>query len=324
MKISNLLPVALFAALATACSEEDTLNTPTSKDYLEASMNQGDTRTYLAGDNASVYWSDKDQILVYTTLVDAMGITSYKLPYELNSASGATSGIFGGDYDATKHGDKLLAFYPYTDDIAEGLSYDADYKYLQFTLPYLSEWKGETDLSGFPMVGLFDADNASAIQFRNAGAVLDLTIKNIPAGYNVATLTSKDDGVYLAGPARIGFRPEYTDVSGDYTFGDVPTSDAELFPHLKVGNFSNGTLHARDFITWAADSEQAQTLRILIPLPLGATYNLELAVGTHTAGTDWDASSLKLKTTLSTIVAERNTRFVRTVTWDIVTGGIGG
>lgn len=322
MKAQYWIAVAAIAATVSACSDDEELvrtevNSPATKDYIEATMNSGDTRTYLAEGDEDIYWSKDDQILVYTTL----GGASYCLPYELTSNSGSRNGTFAGDYVASTHGTKKVAFYPYTEANASYFYYEEDFLRLDVRLPATIECTG-ADLNGFPMVALFDGES-NTLNFRNACALLDLTIKNVPAGANVATLTALADGEssapYLNGTAKIGFRPAGTDVSDEYVFSnpvddDATTDISKLYPFMRVARYSTSyTPSATDIIKWTANGNETQDVRVLVPLPLGVTFNLELAVGkvvTSGAEETYDVTTVG---TLASIAAERNTRFVREV-----------
>jgi hypothetical protein len=325
MKTTQLATLAALAAIASACSEEELVRTENNpsvvKDRIEATMNQGDTRTYLAEDNASINWSEDDQILVYTSYCKP-------LRYDMYSGAGETSATFySSTYDAISDGEKQVAFYPYTADIAESFVYNLTYKYIDFVLPDIITWQEGADLNGFPMVGLF-TEGSSSVQFRNACAILDLTLTDVPAEYNGATLTSlcsddTGDAPYLNGAARIVLRAEdadISDISDAAVFNNLPDYDVDnskLFPFLKVGEgYTFSTTFqpsTQTFIKFDA-AEEVRDIRILLPLPLDATYSLELAIGTRVEYTsDAIFNNVHVVETLSPIVAERNTRYVRTV-----------
>lgn len=324
MKAQYWIAVAAIAATVSACSDDEELvrtevNSPATKDYIEATMNSGDTRTYLAEGDEDIYWSEGDQILVYT--FNTIGGASYRLPYELTSNPGSRSGTFAGDYLASTHGTKKVAFYPYTEANASYFGYDKNSLCVDVLLPATIECTG-TDLNGFPMVALFDGES-NTLNFRNACALLDLTIKNVPAGANVAKLTALADGgsraPYLNGTAQIGFRPEGTDVSDETVFmqgisDDESTDISQLYPFMRVARYNTlYTPSATDIIKWKANDNKTQDVRVLVPLPLGVTFNLELAVGKVVTSGAEETYEVATVGTLASIKAERNTRFVREV-----------
>jgi hypothetical protein len=317
MKTKQLVTLAALAVVASACSDEDLVRqgeqTLTANDYIEATMNLGDTRTYLAENKADIYWSEEDQILVYTEQ-ETSG-NSY-IPYTLTSGFNSSSAVFSGDYNEAKNGTKCLALYPYSSYLSkEPFTYDAEHKYISLiSLATTISCTDETSLQKFPMVAMFGENNSLA--FQNPGALLDLTIKNVPAGYDAATLTSMEAGIsapYLSGPAQIGFRHDIIDASMDFS-QTTPVDGYTLFPFLKVVDCSSDYISPSlvDTLTWTA-SPTSQDIHVLIPLPLADMFNLMLEIGKAGSFNAEDADYMLIQKMLSSITPERNTRYIRVV-----------
>jgi uncharacterized Zn ribbon protein len=149
------------------------------------------------------------------------------------------------------------------------------------------------------MAGLMSADDPNKVSFKHAGAVIDLSINNVPAGYSSATLTSKassdeSSAAYVAGPATITF-------------------DTAGVPSLKIAEGEGTSTSAT--VKFDAETENTQNVRLIFPLPIATYGQLVLTLN----GTDKEELTVA---TWSDIDAVRARRLYATKTVDTVTGTV--
>ena len=240
MKNNLFLTLVALAALFTACSKDGADQVNLNNETISATLfHESVSRTAL--NDLQVVWSADDAISVFT---------SYGNEYPNNrgaliSGAGTTSADFSLVLEGTE---KVAALYPYQEDAAfdgsvVSLAMPAEYTY------------ADNDISGAPMAAKI-LNNASNIAFKNAGAMLVVTLNNIPVGYNKVILTSAEEPI--AGACEINFdandTPVLTTISSgaeqiviNFAAADEPTSKTFYFP-LPVANYpeltisiSNGT-----------------------------------------------------------------------------------
>lgn len=187
--------IASFAALYSCTNEEDSLMSNQGSDKIVASVESEDpSRTVMNG--AYVNWVKNDQIGIFFQNEES------SKPYVLDGEGGTTSGEFYylGD-EIEQDAVKVLAYYPY--------SSEATYtdEALNFTLNAEHEYSA-TSSNGFPMIAKIATDSQDKIQFKNAGAILAITVKNLPTDYQYVTLTADDNDSKIAGKAKISYNTQ--------------------------------------------------------------------------------------------------------------------
>jgi hypothetical protein len=251
MKKQLLLAAAAIAAIGYGCSSEEVANSHIVKgsDHIVASMESGNTRTTLKlGETTQVLWERSDQISVFYN--NNGEVTNSQ--YTLDSGEGSTTAFFSG-WDSA--GDKITALYPYNSSAI----YDVTTNQFSLTIDgtaYTYDSANPDNLNGAIMAGIVDANNH--IDFKNAGAIIDLTLKDVSAKYTSATLISRaypgesSAASYIAGPATI-------------------TLNSDNTPTLTI-NDGDGASTTATATFDAADEGSTRDVRLIFPLPV-ATYD---------------------------------------------------
>lgn len=229
--------------------EQQTMN-----DRLTATLPSADTKMTMGGENGSTpLWgkATEEKISVFTQKE-----SSYtNQEYTLSEGEGTKSGTFTGNSSGET---KVAACYPWI----SGAKYDGDK--ITFTQPSSYTYK-ENDNNSAPMAAKISQIQQENIAFKNAGALVDISVKNIPEGYDKVILTSK--------PGTQGSAPN---IAGEMqiTFGEggAPT----LAPVA-------GALESQSItITFTAQND-FQDLRFYFPIPVGNYPELEVSLDKSSA-----------------------------------------
>ena len=282
--IAYLYLAALTLGFCGCSNETFEGESQVNRDQLRVVLPSVDSRTTMK-DN-SVLWSATDHI----GIISQEETQYYNNDYSLTNGAGTQSATFEGSYTGST---KLLAYYPYNEDITYSNNV------IQFSLPesytYNSGEPGSNNNA--PMACKIGA-NQENISFKNAGALVDITIRNIPAGYNRAVLTSKgEQALDIAGSAQIAFDE-----------GDDPNLTITGTPGKKSITIN---------FTTVADGS-TQDLRFYFPVPVG-TYP-ELNISLTKGGSDVKNIKTFKGDDKKGVKATRGTRLHTTVTIDKVTG----
>lgn len=151
-----------------------------------ATLPDADTKTVI--DGLQVLWSESDAISMFTATESHKGT--------ITDGKGTKVATFG--FESQVNDSKVAAVYPYYDVNA----YDAQNAKISMTMPDSYTYV-ENGIGGAPMAALI-TDQDAPIAFKNAGALMGLTVNNIPVGYNKAILTSLGEEA-VAGPCEITF-----------------------------------------------------------------------------------------------------------------------
>lgn len=278
----------LFTSLAVlglgmaGCSNEDLGVAKSGVDEVRATMGDADSRTAMNGN--SVVWSADDAIGIFATGGNASAYTNNK--YTLSTGVGSKDAGFLGHLEGQNPVKKAAAFYPYD----EGASYDGSK--ISLTLKDTYTYK-EGENNGAPMACLINDDAQSTLSFKNAGALMSVTVNNIPADYTWVKLTStatqeKTTPPVIAGSAQIAF--------------------AEGTPTLTIPGIEGSTSVT---INFTAGSVTNKTF--YFPLPVADYPALELSIGSTSKSEVLKTKALK---------AERNGRYTTTITFDEVSGSV--
>ena len=197
---------SLFILLCTLCVVSCNKNEfqPESGFYVKASIDNFGTKTSMDGNN--VYWEEGDKIAL-------IGEDNNTYEFTLVSGAGTADGTFSPaeNYTETKF---IAAVYPYN----ESIKYESN-NTITSSLPTTYEWK-EGSNNKAPMAALADADGN--FSFKNAGALIALTVNNIPQGYNKIQLLS--DGGSISGKATLTFE----DGIPAYSIEDTDESESKM------------------------------------------------------------------------------------------------
>lgn len=284
MKKELFCTLAAGVVMLTACNNEEWANFSSSNDSVHATLpeNEGSSRTTL-NSSLQVVWEAGDQISIFK---ENNGNFSNNL-LTLSEGAGTTGGTFSGVTEG--NGLKAAAVFPYksTTTYANGtvsIKMENTYTYK------------ENNIGGAPMAAQIKENAQNTIAFQNAGALMGITVNNIPAGCDKVTLTSLD-GKAIAGDCEITF-------------------DAIGLPTLKAKT-GNTVTDADKTITINFTASQSITNKTFyFPIPV-ADYNENdgLKVSLWKESTE---TVLKTKT----LNAERSQRYKSTLTLDAVNGTI--
>lgn len=255
-------------------------------DEINASMETEGSRTAMNGN--SVVWSEQDAISVFTQSDNNI----YNNMYTLKDGAGTGNATFSGQMEGDKP-EKKVALYPYAADAA----YAADGSdKVTLTMKNTYEY-AENSNNSAPMACLIKPESSSTLAFKNAGALMSVTVNNIPAGYNKATLTSK-----TATNKDSGTAPALTG-SAEITFD---TGNPTLVMSNDNGNGNVIT------ITFTANALTNKTF--YFPIPVAEYPALEVAISK-------DGSDEKVLKTKG-LKAGRSQRYTSTITLDEVSGNV--
>ena len=273
MKKNIFCLIATIALLFSACSQEDFESNSFSKEKISATIvdENSQTRTTL-NDKLQVVWSTGDAISIF-----AENGTSYTNNQgTIVGGVGSTDATFSVTMEGTT---KVAAAYPY----AGGTSYDGSKISISMPTEYTYS---ENGIGGAPMAALISNQNAN-IAFKNAGALMGLTVNNIPAGYNKAILTSLGDEA-LTGKCEIEF-----DGNGNPTLTTTASATGKgiIINFTASGSATNKTFY--------------------FPVPVGSYSSLQLSIS--------DGDDTKVLKTKG-LNAARSVRYKTTLTLDAVTG----
>lgn len=275
----------LFTSLAVlglgmaGCSNEDLGVAKSGVDEVRATMGDADSRTAMNGN--SVVWSADDAIGIFATGGNTYTNTKYTLSTDAGNKDAGFSGRLEGQNPVKK-----AAFYPYD----EGASYDGSK--ISLTLKDAYTYK-EGENNGAPMACLINDDAQSTLSFKNAGALMSVTVNNIPADYTWAKLTStatqeRTTPPAIAGSAQIAFENGTPALTITGTKGSTSVTI-----NFTASGVTNKTFY--------------------FPLPVADYPALELSIGSASKSEVLKTKALK---------AERNGRYTTTITFDEVTGSV--
>jgi hypothetical protein len=304
-----IAPAVALAALAAACSDEGVEQSPEGNivignDHIVATFGNA-TRTQLVEEVVDskkvgkVVWTKEDAITVFSMKQSNSTYTFSSSTYTLDGEAGTAEGTFTGALSTGAT--KVAALYPKSTSasLTSTISDESVTYAINYTMPATLK---QSDLEGYlnqaPMAGLFGTDNQEAIAFKNPGALIDLTVYNVPTTYNYIALKSEGTAA--------------KSINGDM----VITFDANGVPTMAPTTANTATENLTTKITWENDADNlddVQTVHVIIPVPVG-TYTLVAYLGGKTEGKELELINLGAKE------IKRNVRYVRSVTLDEVTG----
>lgn len=274
MKRNLFFTILAGIILFAACNKEELGELPISEHTIYATLPSDDAQTRTTiNDNLQVVWGENDQISVFAVNGDEFtnnqGVIS--------GGVGTTDATFSVTVDGTE---KVAAVYPYFSTT----SFDGE----TITITMDNEYQySENGICGAPMAAIINSQDA-IIAFKNAGALMGLTVNNIPAGYNQAILESTGEEV-ITGVCEIIF-----DANGNPTL--TPRTEAEGGKTITINFEASASLTSKTFY---------------FPIPVQEYGGLKLSISNGT-----ETIVLKQKA----LNAERSVRYKSTLTLDEVSG----
>ena len=264
--------LAVGTMILAACSNEDLATKSVSNQTVSAVLPQEEAQGRTTLNGLQVVWNTGDAISVFAE----NGEVYTNNQGTITTGVGETDATFSVTVDGTS---KVAAACPYTSTN----SYNGSVISMTMADSYTYT---ENGIGGAPMAALISDQNAN-IAFKNAGALMGLTVNNIPAGYNKAILTSKGEQA-ITGVCEIAF-----DTNGNPTL--TATSGA-------IGKA----------ITINFDAAQTKTNKTFyFPIPVNSYSALEFSISNGS-----ENKVLKTKA----LDAKRSIRYKSTLTLDEVTG----
>lgn len=227
---SNYFIIPALAVIFSCCVKEAEMPSVVHSDSLSAVIST-DTETRTTMNGNQVLWEGTDMISIFST-GDNLTYTNHQ--YTLQSGKNSSNATFTGTFENTK----VAALYPYNSDN----KYDGS----AITLELAEEYQyTEGANNKAPMASLMSGDESNIV-FRNAGALMALTVNNIPAGYCVATLKAADSDPDLAGSATITFNDGVPTLNAPtdgakevtITFVNTEVSNKTFYFPIPVANYS--------------------------------------------------------------------------------------
>ena len=183
MKKYLIIAITIFALAFIGCNKND-LQPQKVNNTIKASIENFGTKTTMNGN--TVIWEEGDQIALFAQGSEA------PILYTLESGKGTPNGTFKTTENVETN-NFVAALYPY----------DANARYsngkITTILAANYEW-AEGANSKAPMATLISSQEE--INFKNAGALIAISVNNIPAGYNSISMTS---GIAINGTTEISF-----------------------------------------------------------------------------------------------------------------------
>lgn len=257
--------IAAAALIAAACTMEisSPVETPVSDTFV-ATIESKATRTAIGDDNYTV-WSEEDCIAVFNEEYEMFS-------YSLVDGEGTAKGTFETSSSSDDIKVKKTAVYPYDEEngspcYSEGV--------LSIRIPY-DYWYDSGSINYSPMVGVFEE---GGVKFKNAGALIRVDVKNIPAGIYCATITSED-----------------VNLAGWMTFD----SDFCLTPGEFDEDYSSASIY------WGANEEKCDKV-FYFPIPVATFKKLTISLT--------DGKQTYVIKEKENFTSERNTRY--TMSYDV-------
>lgn len=272
MKRKLFLSLAVVGLLLTACSKDELGTTVLNNQTVSASLPETEVQTRTTLNGLQVVWNTDDAISVFAE----NGQTYSNNKGEILTGIGTTSATFEVILEGTN---KVAAVYPYM----QNANFESNK--ISITLPTSYPYV-ENGIGGAPMAALIN-NQTSSIAFKNAGALMGLTVNNIPAGYTKAILKSNGNEV-IAGACEITF-------------------DNEGKPTVKATE--NAT--EKEIIINFDAAQTTTSKTFYFPIPVANYSELELSIS--------DGNSVKVLKKKG-LNAERSMRYKTTLTLDVVSG----
>lgn len=226
--MNRWLSVLVCCWAAAACTKENCDEMPAGRTVVRTVRIEAgavSTRTELAGNGASVWWTPGDRIGVFVRSGEEF--TSLNAPLTFEGDRAAASGVFSGQITLAAGASSytLYAYYPYSELAAP------DASALPFTLPAAQTQAASGDSShlgdsDFLVAGAVESATGDfpTLLFRHAFAAVEvnLTASGVLAGRQLAEVT-----LYCTDAATVVKGGDLTDMSnmaGDFTF-DLTATD---------------------------------------------------------------------------------------------------
>ena len=251
------------------------------------------TRTHMdETDRNKVLWTTGDEISIFS--VSSNQYTNNK--YTLSSGGNTQSGEFTGS--VSEGSTKKAAFYPYV----AGTTFDGSKISFNMSNNLTLDADKPTENNKAPMACIISPDAQDKISFKNAGALLDITVRNIPTEYKKIVLTSKGENApSISGAMEIEF------------------SDGD--PTLKVAGTATTAASEDKTVAISFTLSVLKDLQFFFPIPAGTYPELSLTLYKDNESTGTELRSFKGDSDSGLTVA-KGERLYATVIFDKVTGDI--
>lgn len=179
--------VALLALAFLSCNKSELIPEQENVYTINASIENFGTKTTMDGN--TVIWEEGDQIALFTNVDNEVPVL-----FTLSNGAGTPNGTFTTTEEITGK-TFAAALYPYD----ANARYSSSSEKITTNLASSYTWKEGANGKASMAAEVMDINN---ISFKNAGALIALTVNNIPAGYNKISLSS---GIKINGATEISF-----------------------------------------------------------------------------------------------------------------------
>lgn len=298
MKVMKRIFYMSLAALTlgiSSCTNEELSDSSKviGNDRIVVDLPGATTRTHMdETDRNKVLWTTGDEISIFS--VSSNQYTNNK--YTLSSGGNTQSGEFTGS--VSEGSTKKAAFYPYV----AGTTFDGSKISFNMSNNLTLDADKPTENNKAPMACIISPDAQDKISFKNAGALLDITVRNIPTEYKKIVLTSKGENApSISGAMEIEF------------------SDGD--PTLKVAGTATTAASEDKTVAISFTLSVLKDLQFFFPIPAGTYPELSLTLYKDNESTGTELRSFKGDSDSGLTVA-KGERLYATVIFDKVTGDI--
>lgn len=295
MKRIFYMSLAALTLGISSCTNEELSDSSKviGNDRIVVDLPGATTRTHMdETDRNKVLWTTGDEISIFSVLSNQY--TNNK--YTLSSGGNTQSGEFTGS--VSKGSTKKAAFYPYV----AGTTFDGSKISFNMSNNLTLDADKPTENNKAPMACIISPDAQDKISFKNAGALLDITVRNIPTEYKKIVLTSKGENApSISGAMEIEF------------------SDGD--PTLKVAGTATTAASEDKTVAISFTLSVLKDLQFFFPIPAGTYPELSLTLYKDNESTGTELRSFKGDSDSGLTVA-KGERLYATVIFDKVTGDI--
>lgn len=295
MKRIFYMSLAALTLGISSCTNEELSDSSKviGNDRIVVDLPGATTRTHMDETNRNkVLWTTGDEISIFS--VSSNQCTNNK--YTLSSGGNTQSGEFTGG--VSEGSTKQAAFYPYV----AGTTFDGSKISFNMSNNLTLDADKPTENNKAPMACIISPDAQDKISFKNAGALLDITVRNIPTEYKKIVLTSKGENApSISGAMEIEF------------------SDGD--PTLKVAGTATTAASEDKTVAISFTLSVLKDLQFFFPIPAGTYPELSLTLYKDNESTGTELRSFKGDSDSGLTVA-KGERLYATVIFDKVTGDI--
>lgn len=295
MKRIFYMSLAALTLGISSCTNEELSDSSKviGNDRIVVDLPGATTRTHMdETDRNKVLWTTGDEISIFSVLSNQYTNNKYTLSSGENTQSGEFTSL------VSEGGTKKAAFYPYV----AGTTFDGNKISFNMSNNLTLDANKPTENNKAPMACIISPDAQDKISFKNAGALLDITVRNIPTEYKKIMLTSKGENA--------------PSISGAM---EIEISDGD--PTLKVAETTTTAASEDKTVAISFTLSVLKDLQFFFPIPAGTYPELSLTLYKDNESTGTELRSFKGDSD-NGLTVSKGERLYATVIFDKVTGDI--